>query len=343
MRPEQRHTARLLAVALIATAALAGCSNDASDNASSMGTDAGAAPAPAAAVPEQAGTVKDQAGKPGAQAPDLGVDRRSIVYTGSITVRVKDVAAAAAQVASLANGAGGFVGSDERHSGDPGSGTDNASLTLRVPAGRFAGVVQQLAGLGTEQQRSTGTEDVTEQTVDLDARIAVQQARVDSGRRLLAQAKNLGDLVMLEKEVATRESDLASLQAKKRRLADLVALSTITAVLLGPEAAVARHDDGPPGFLAGLEGGWTALVASLGVLLTVLGALLPWLITLGVPAGAVFYLIRRYARRRPGRQAPAFATAGAPLPAYGPSVSPPSAAPAPASAAKPDPQEPGPQ
>ena len=34
-----------------------------------------------------------------------------------------------------------------------------------------------------------------------------------ASRKLLAQAKSLDDLVMLEREVATRESDLASLQA----------------------------------------------------------------------------------------------------------------------------------
>jgi hypothetical protein len=170
-----------------------------------------------------------------------------------------------------------------------------------VPAEKFNAVVEQLAGIGVEQQRGTSTEDVTEQTVDLDARITVQQARVDSGRRLLSQAKSLTDLVMLEKEVATRESDLASLQAKKRKLADLTALSTITAVLLGPEAVVAKTNDGPPGFLAGLAGGWKALVASLAVLLTVLGALLPWVIALGIPAWAIVYLVRRYLRRRPAQ------------------------------------------
>ncbi len=38
--------------------------------------------------------------------------------------------------------------------------------------------------------------------------------RVDSGRNLLAKARTLSDLVMLENEVATHESNLASLQAK---------------------------------------------------------------------------------------------------------------------------------
>jgi hypothetical protein len=183
-----------------------------------------------------------------------------------------------------------------------------------VPAEKFQSVVDELAkSLGTEQERGINTEDVTEQTVDLDARIAVQQARVDSGRRLLAQAKSLNDLVMLEKEVATRESDLASLQSKKRHLADLSTLSTITVVLSHPKAAVVARAETTPGFWTGLKGGWKSLIASLSVLLTILGALLPWVIALGLPAWGIIYVIRRYARRRP-----ALAMAGPPLPQQAP-------------------------
>ena len=306
----RRRTISLMVAALVAGVALAGCSGGASDqNESSAG-------APAVAPPEAAsgggategkaegdsggGATEGKAAPPTgtdqpAQAPDLRVDQRSIVYTGSITIRVDDVNQAAAKATAIADGAGGFVGGDKRNV----SGTSSdATLELRVPAEKFQSVVNQLARtLGTEEQRGISTEDVTEQTVDLDARIAVQQARVDSGRRLLAQAKTLGDLVMLEREVATRESDLASLQAKKRRLADLTALSTITVVLLAPKAA-ATPTDSPTGFLGGLAAGWKALLASLAVLLTILGALLPWLLALGIPAALAFYLIRRRIRSR---------------------------------------------
>jgi hypothetical protein len=303
---------------MVAGVVLTGCSGGASDNTASSAGAPGMtekqAEAPdaagAGAAPPAEG--KDQP----AQAPDLSVDQRSIIYTGSITIRVEDVNQAAAKATAIADGAGGFVGGDKRNITD---GSSDATLELRVPAEKFSSVVDQLARtLGTEEQRGISTEDVTEQTVDLDARIAVQQARVDSGRKLLSQAKSLNDLVMLEKEVATREADLASLQAKKRRLADLTALSTITVVLLDPKAEAISKDGGPAGFLGGLEGGWKALVASLAVVLTILGALLPWLIAIGLPAWAIFYLVRRYARRRPVKPAPALAPAGPPLPTFPP-------------------------
>jgi uncharacterized protein DUF4349 len=306
----------LLSTALVAGIILTGCGADSSDNASSssQGDSAAGLAQPAAPAPEQARAQEKAEGDP-AQAPDLSVDQRSIIYRGSISVRVKDVNAAASQATGIAATAGGFIGSDNRSSG--GSGSDTATIQLRVPADKFTGVVDQLAKLGEEATREINTEDVTEETVDLGARIAVQQARVDSGRKLLAQAKSLNDLVMLEKEVATRESDLASLQAKKRKLADLTALSTITVSFLTPDAVVTPKDDDPPGFLSGLGAGWDALLASLRVLLTVLGALLPWLIALGLPAWGIVQLLRRFGKGRPiGR--PALAPAGPPLPHFPP-------------------------
>ena len=300
MRVNHRRTTYVFASALIAGALVSGCSAGASDSKSdASGVSGNVAAEPqraeggAAQTDRQPATGKDQ---PAQQSPDLSVDQRSIIYRGGITVRAKDtVNAAADQATGIATTAGGFVGGDNRTTGE--GGADTATLTLRVPADKFTTVVGQLARLGKEEHREINTEDVTEQTVDLDARIQVQQARVDSGRRLLAQAKTLNDLVMLEKEVATRESDLASLQAKKRNLADLTALSTITVTFLGPEAPAPKPPaDNPGGFLGGLTAGWHALLASLKVVLTVVGALLPWAIVIGLPLWLAFYLYRRYGK-----------------------------------------------
>ncbi|AGZ46144.1 hypothetical protein AFR_39450 [Actinoplanes friuliensis DSM 7358] len=317
------------------TLALAGC-GDSSDTQSSSGSTADragpAAEAPAAGGADEAdsnaGAAPEQGKDQAAQAPDLAVDQRSIIYTGSITVRVDDVNIAAARASGIATAAGGFIGGDKRNSN---SGSSDATLELRVPADKFSSAVDQLAKLGTEENRGINTEDVTEQTIDLDARIATQTARVDSGRKLLGQAKSLSDLVMLEREVATRESDLASLQAKKRRLADLTSLSTITVILLDPQAAAAQEEESAPGFLSGLENGWKGLLASLGVLLTVIGWLLPWLLAIGLPAWAILWAYRRYRATRPVRPIPpipAYATPHPGFPPYPPQPAPQSAPPA---------------
>jgi hypothetical protein len=297
-----RLAAGLGVVGLAAAAALAGCSAGTENAGSTAAGDAqppNAAPGAAEAQPQ--GAAKDV-------PADLRIDQRSIIYTGSITVRVGDVDREAARAVSIATAAGGFVGGDQRSRGE-GQEQEQATLQLRIPADKFTALVDEIGNLGDEERREVSTQDVTEEALDLDARIATQRARVDSGRRLLAQAKTLADLVSLEGEVAKREADLASLEAKKRRLDDLTALSTITVMLLGPDAAAAEPRTG---FLAGLSAGWKAFIASFQVLLTLLGALLPWLVLLGGPIAAAVWLVRRLRRRAGPGTGPVAPAAAAP-------------------------------
>ncbi|WP_422745290.1 DUF4349 domain-containing protein [Micromonospora sp. WMMD754] len=300
----------LVAVGLAAALAVGACS---------AGGDSGSndAAAPAAEGGGDAGAERDQAAPGGTGGADLRVDQRSIIYTGTMQVRVDDVDTAAREATTAVTAAGGFVGGDRRSSE---SADARAVLTLRVPADRFAGVIDQLAGFGRQERREIRTEDVTEQVVDLDARIATQRARVESARKLLAQASSVDQLVALENEVGTRQADLAALEARKRRLADLTALSTITVTFLGRDASTAE-EEADLGFLTGLGGGWTVFLTSVRVLLTVLGAVLPFAVVIGVPLWLLLRWRRRRARRTPPPGGPAgVATVG---PTGGPVSAPP--------------------
>ncbi|SIN33375.1 DUF4349 domain-containing protein [Micromonospora cremea] len=305
-RTGRRRSALLAATALAAALALTACgagdsgARDAADTAAEVpgANNGGADKDSAAGAPEAAG----------AGAPDLRVDQRAIIYNGTMRVQVDDVDAAAREVAAAVTRAGGFIGGDQRRSAEADA---VAELQLRVPAAKFAGVVEEVAKLGKQQSREISTQDATEETIDLEARITSQRARVDSARRLLARATSITDLVSLENELGRREADLASLEAKKRRLADLTALSTITVSLAGPAAKTAEEKT-ETGFLVGLKGGWKAFVVSLTVLLTVLGALLPWLVALGVPL-AVLLLVLRRRKKTPALVAPV--SAPPPVPA----------------------------
>ncbi|MEU8422472.1 DUF4349 domain-containing protein [Micromonospora sp. NPDC048835] len=282
----RRRGALLAATTVAAALALTGCG---AGDSGAKDTAGSAAEAPAA----NGGAGRDAAANApegtGAGAPDLRVDQRAIIYTGTMRVQVDDVDAAAREAAAVTTRAGGFVGGDQRHSADDDA---VAELELRVPAAEFAGVVEEITKLGRQQSREINTQDVTEETVDLEARITSQRARVESARRLLARATSITDLVSLENELGRREADLASLEAKKRRLADLTALSTITVSLAGPKAK-ATEEKAETGFLVGLRGGWKAFVVSMTVLLTVLGALLPWLVAFGVPLAVLLVVLRR--------------------------------------------------
>lgn len=281
VRPRTAHrnsTVTVLALSLTAAMAVGGCS---------------AGGRSASSAQQAAGGKAAPANQPAAGAPvQYQVDKRALVYTGSMTVRVPDVDVAADKATAIGTTAGGFLGGDKRTSD---SSRSEATLVLRVPAAKLNGVVSDLAGLGKQESRSINTDDVTDEMVDLDARITTQQASVNRTRALFAEAKTITEIASVEAELAKREADLGSLEARKRKLADVTTLSTITAILLGPQAAGPAETK--PGFLTGLKVGWIAFVGAIMVMLTVLGFLLPFAVVLAIPGWIVWRILRR--RRRP--------------------------------------------
>jgi hypothetical protein len=300
-----RH-ARMAVAALAAAAALAGCGADDGDD---SGSTAGAPPRVEgeAAAPAPDGAGSDGAGSGQADRDDTGgtggqiqVDPGYVIYTGEIALRVADVDAAAREVTRLADRYGGFVGGDRRTTSEHEA---FATILLRIPSERFTAAVESLSGIGDEEWRDIETEDVRTEVVDLRSRIATAQASVDRTRDLLQQAESITEIVTVEAELTKREEALGRLQARERELADLTALSTIAVTLLGPDTIVDIASDGPElGFLAGLGAGWNALISAMTVLVTVVGALLPWLAAAALPTAAVVWWARR--RRRVARPLP---------------------------------------
>ena len=132
---------------------------------------------------------------------------------------------------------------------------------------------------------------------------------MDRIRALLAEAKDLKDVVLLESELTRREADLEAHQARLAALSGQAELSTITAVLRTPQAAAKE----PNALLRGLRQGWDAVQQSTTVLLVLIGALLPFALVAALVLVPLWLLLRR--RRRP---APATTSAATPPPAAGP-------------------------
>jgi hypothetical protein len=307
-RRTRRPTAGLIAglvTALVTGVALAGCGFDAGQGESDSGQVGSEGLPPPGAPPEadEGGADQEREGGSGEEPSGTGgqlVDPSFIIYTGEIAVRVTDVDEAAGEVIAIADRFDGFVSADRR-SIDPEE--TFASLELRIPSEDFTAAVEALGDIGEEERREIDTEDVRAEVVDLEARIATAQASVDRTRALLARAESIAEIVSVEGELTKREATLASLQARQRELADLTALSTITVTLLGP-SAVLEDDEPELGFLAGLSAGWNAFTRALVVLVTVLGALLPWLVAAAVPATAVVWWARRRRSGHPVQAGP---------------------------------------
>lgn len=304
-----RATTLTAAAVLAGLGLVAGCGpgGGSSNDATSASGGTKAAPPVPGAHPRDAlgdGTAADEAGTvtQGTSARVLPMGR-DIVYRGELTVRVKDVSAAAARAEDLVIGMGGIVFGEES-STDPGRAhASHASLTLRVPPTQFRPLLDRLARLGKPLTRSQTAEDVTGAVVDVRSRVASQRRSVARLQALLDRADTIGAIVQVEGELSRRESDLESLEAQQKKLADITDLATVDVTFVAPDVKVAPPaDDKNLGFGNGLRNGLHALGAVVVVGLTGLGAAVPFvvcLVVLGLPA----WLLLR-GRRRPRDPAP---------------------------------------
>jgi len=293
-RRAHRGIAALVALtALLVGVAGCGANREQSAQPDRGSTGAGGGKPPAVEGQDKAGAGGAANNRPGEKPALPTRPDRQIVYVGTMTVQVTDIDDAAAKAAALV-GPNGVVSGDERSKT---SRHGTATLVLRVPPDRFASVVDGLAKLGKELDRTIQTEDVTEAVADLDSQIKSKRASLDRTRLLFSRATQISDIVTLERELAQREAELAVLEGRKRALADALSLSTITVRLVTP-AAAPQPKAAPKGFFEGFAAGWRALTTVFTALLTALGAATPFLLVLGLLLLALLALLRWRPRRR---------------------------------------------
>lgn len=149
------------------------------------------------------------------------VAERQLVRTGRMSLWVEDHRAAAARAEQHATAAGGIVASSRTDEND-------ATVVVRVPAAALDATMNDLAALGTVRDRSTTSDDVTDQVTDLAARRAALAASRDRLKELLARSANVKDLVEVERELARVQGELDSLDGRLAALRGQVTLSTLT-------------------------------------------------------------------------------------------------------------------
>jgi hypothetical protein len=245
----------------------------------------------------------------GAKVAKLVLSTQSIIYTANMTVRIHgDVTAAASQATADATAVGGYVASEQQIIPQGKHGIPQINLELKIPAAQFSPTLAKLAKLGRQLSFSQHAQNVTQQVADVTSRVASARSAITQLRALLKKAGSVGQLLSVQNEINSQESNLEALLAQQRALAHETSYATVTVLLLGHHARVVKHHKKTShGFLAGLRGGWHALGLVVGWTLTALGSALPFLIPAGLIGAVAFEGRRRLARKKnaPAAEPPA--------------------------------------
>lgn len=193
--------------------------------------------------------------------------------------------------------------------------TQTASVTIRVPAGEYGGVMEQLRGIA-KQVRSERSEasEVTEEYTDLEARLRNLEATESSYLELLTGAGEIPDILLVQDRLSQVRLEIEQVQGRINLLDNLTDLATITVQL-----SVAAPGEEPGGEKGWAEKAWDAAwegsqetAKALGSIAIVGGVALLWL---AIPALVGFAAWRRFGSRlvRP-RPPPGSGAAGGPAP-----------------------------
>lgn len=159
----------------------------------------------------------------------LGDDQRDVISTASMSIEVDVVPEAAASVRMIAVAHGGFI---ENLSTSGVGNRQSASITVRVPQDRFDATVEQLSRLGDVPSQDISSEDVTEEFIDLKARLNASTREEQSLLSLLERADSVADVLGIERELTRVRSQIERLQGQINFLQSRIDLSTIHISLL---------------------------------------------------------------------------------------------------------------
>lgn len=227
---------------------------------------------------------------------------RMLIRTGQVHLEVDDFEAARRNLSRAVNQHGGYVSdsSVERHRIDNKS-YKTGMVVLRIPAENFTAMMGETEAVGTVLESRTNVEDVTEQLVDIEARLENLRAQRDQLRKLYRNATDTEDVLAVQRRLSDVQGEIERLEARQQNLRRQVALSTIRVRMEEP-----RPEPDPveidrwyevgvlSAFLESVDG----VIVTLRALVVSVAYILPYLLVFGVPvvAGVVAIWARRRGR-----------------------------------------------
>lgn len=218
---------------------------------------------------------------------------RSVIRTGNIVLEVESSSQAVEDVTGIAQGLGGTVVSQSLST--HGGSMESGEATIQVPSDKIDAAFTQLSEIGTVQSQSQSADDVTEQHVDLDARVKSLQSAVDRLSELMAGATTTSELLEAESALSERQQELDGLRAQLESLEGQIDHATIW---ISVHEASALGAGGPKNFAQAVELGLSSIAAFAAGAVIATGVALPWLIAAVIIAAAIVIPLKLRRRRR---------------------------------------------
>jgi hypothetical protein len=167
---------------------------------------------------------------------------RKIIRDATLTLEVEEPVKAAERVASIAESRGGFVVSSESRHESGARGGDVRSLHRSDSRARRAvrrGAPRHSRDGGRVTAEKVSGKDVTEEYIDLEARLRTQRALEAQLLDIMKTAREVSDAISVQKELTNVRTEIERVEGRRRFLESQSSLSTINVTLQPPAPLVA--------------------------------------------------------------------------------------------------------
>lgn len=172
------------------------------------------------AVPESASAFRS------APMENIDVPERKVIRKGEIRFRTKDILETSAFITGIVKELDGYIAGDNVYnSGD----RSTQRMELRIPSVHFDDLLQRISeNAKTIESKNIEAQDVTEEYIDVEARIKTKKELENRYMELLSKAKTVEEMLSIEKELGTLRSDIESTEGRLKYLKDQVSFSSLS-------------------------------------------------------------------------------------------------------------------
>ena len=173
------------------------------------------------------------------------VVERKLIKRGNVNIEVQNLKNAQESVEKWCKDFGGYIESFSEN-------TNSANFNLRIPSVKFDEALNSVGEFGTVKSKNISTQDVSEQFYDLQGRLATKKIMQERLQKYLSQAKDVKDMLQIEKELNNTISEIESMEGRMKRLSGQIEFSSVNIFL---ELPYRTSDEGFvwPDFLQGFR------------------------------------------------------------------------------------------
>ncbi len=169
----------------------------------------------------------DNASRAASQVLGVPASGHQVIRTASLIADVHDVDEAASTLIRIAESMGGFVANSTLVHQHPSYGT----FELRIPVRQFTRALEQVERVGQIHERHISGQDVTEEFVDLTARVRNLERHEHQLLTFMDRATRVTDLLAIEQELARVRGEIEQLTGRLRLMSNQVELATVNVTL----------------------------------------------------------------------------------------------------------------